>query len=393
MLAGYDIGAVDYLTKPVDPQILKSKVSVFVDLFRSNRTLAATNFLLEYEIAERKQVELARDRLAAIVEYSSDAILSKTPEGVITSWNRGAQQMFGYTAEEIVGRSVSTLIPADRSDELALNLDCIQREESVEPFETMRVRKDGRLIHVSLTLSPIKDEAGRVTGVSAIMKDVSERKRLEAEILQVSEREQRRIAEDLHDGVGQQLGGISCLSDVLKKNLAEKASPEAAAAARISKLLNVAVAQTRSVARGLYPVEPETNGLMSALEDLAARVTDLFKVSCQYECPQPVLIEDNAMATHLYRIAQEAATNSVKHGNAQHIKIGLSSPPERIILTVSDDGAGFKRNERHSKGLGLRIMNHRASVIGGNIVVQKNTGGGTLVVCTVQTNGGHSQKK
>jgi len=224
------------------------------------------------------------------------------------------------------------------------------------------------------------------------MQDISERKRLEAEILQVSEREQRRIAEDLHDGVGQQLGGISCLSDVLKKNLAEQASPEAEAAARISQLLNVAMAQTRSVARGLYPVAPETNGLMSALENLATRVTDLFKVSCQYECPQPVLIEDNAMATHLYRIAQEATTNSVKHGKAQQIKIGLFSTPERIVLEVSDDGVGFKRSERHAKGLGLRIMNHRASMIGGNMVVQKNAGGGTVVVCMAPIKSGHPKK-
>jgi PAS domain S-box-containing protein len=388
VLSGYDVGAVDYLTKPVDPQILKSKVNVFVELFRSNRALAATNLSLENEIAERKQAELARDRLAAIVESSSDAILSKTLDGIITSWNQGAEKMFGHNTEEIVGRSVSLLIPADRSDELELVLERIQREEAVEPFETVRVRKDGRLVHVSLTLSPIKDEAGRIAGVSAIMQDITERKRLEAEILQVSEYEQRRIAEDLHDGLGQQLGGISFLSAVLKKNLVELASPEAEAATKISRLLTDAMAQTRSLARGLHPVTPETNGLMSALEELAVRITDLFKVSCRFKCPQPVLIENNIVATHLYRIAQEAITNAVKHGQAQQIDITLSSLPNQIILMVSDDGVGSNRTERHGKGMGLRIMHHRASMIGGTFGVQEQRGGGTKMVCTVGRNGG-----
>ncbi len=340
------------------------------------------------DITRRKQAETVRARLATIVESSSDAILSKTLDGVITSWNKGAEKMFGHTAEEIVGRSVSVLIPADRSDELGPFLEWIQLEEAVGPFETVRVRKDGRSVQVSLTLSPIKDEAGRITGVSAIMQDISERKRLEAEILQVSEYEQRRIAADLHDGVGQQLGGIAFLSDVLKKNLAEKASSEAETAAKISKLLTVAMAQTRGLARGLHPVAPEANGLMSALEDLAARVTDQFKVSCRFECPRPVLIEDNNVATHLYRIAQEATTNAIKHGRAQRIEIRLSSVPERITLAVSDDGVGIKSGERRQKGMGLRIMNHRASMIGGTVVVQKQRGGGTEVVCTVRMNGG-----
>ncbi len=343
------------------------------------------------DITERKQAEMAHARLATIVESSSDAILSADGENRITSWNPAAENMFGYAAAEIIGRSYS-LIPADRRAEFEQIHHRVERGEAFGPYETVRVRKDGRRIDVSIVVSPIRDEQGRITGASAILRDVSERKRLEAEILQIGEREQRRIAEDLHDGVGQQLGGISCLADVLKKNLADQASPEAAAAAKISKLLNDAVAQTRSLARGLHPVPPEANGLMSALDDLAARVTDLFKVSCRFNCPQPVFVNDNTMATHLYRIAQEAVTNSVKHGHAQHIKIGLSSTPERIILAVSDDGVGFKRGGQPSKGLGLRIMNHRAGMIGGNFVLRKKTGRGTVAVCTVPISDGRMPK-
>ncbi len=338
------------------------------------------------DITERKQAESTRVRLATIVESSSDAILSKSLDGIIASWNKGAEKMFGFSAEEVIGRSISLLLPAGRTDDLVKVFEAIQRGQTVEPLETVRVRKDGQQIDVSLTLSPILDGAGRLLGVSAIMKDISERKRLEAEILQVSEREQRRIAEDLHDGVGQQLGGISCLCDALKKNLADQASPETVAADKICRLLTVAMNQTRGLARGLHPVAVEADGLMAALDELATRVSDLFKVSCRFACPQPVPIEDNTIATHLYRIAQEAITNAIKHGRAQQIDIQLSSSAERIVLAVSDNGVGLANSNRQPEGMGLRIMNHRAGMIGGQVVVQRKSDGGTHVLCLVRKN-------
>jgi len=129
---------------------------------------------------------------------------------------------------------------------------------------------------------------------------------------------------------------------------------------------------------------------LSPQQVVAARITDLFKVSCRFECPQPVLIENNIVATHLYRVAQEAITNAIKHGRAQRIDIALSSLPGQIILRVSDDGVGFKKTERPPKGLGSRIMNHRASMIGGTVDVKTPRGGGTKVVCTVDSNSGVS---
>ncbi len=383
VITGYDAGAVDYLTKPIDPFILKSKVNVFVDLYRTTRALAVANLALEHEIAERRHAQLALARLAAIVESSADAILSMTFEGMITSWNAGAERIFGYTAGEMVGRPASLLVPPDRAGELDGSLEELKCGNGIETIETVRRCKDGRLIDVSLTQSPVRDDTGTVIGSSSILRDISERKRLEAEVLQASEREQCRIAQDLHDGVGQQLAGISCLSNTLMRDLAARRSPHASAAAKISKLLDVAVAQMRGLARGLHPVAPEPNGLMVSLVDLAAHVSDLFKVNCRFECPVPVLLEDYTMATHLYRIAQEGVTNAVKNGRAQHIEIGLSRAMQQIILTVDDDGAGFTQNPHSRKGLGMRIMNYRARMVGGLLVFMARAGGGTHMSCAV----------
>jgi signal transduction histidine kinase len=261
--------------------------------------------------------------------------------------------------------------------------------------ERWRLRSDGTRFWSSGLLMPLKGDNGRHLGFLKILRDRTNHKRAEeqareTEMLRASEREQRRISEDLHDGLGQQLAGISCLSDALKKDLVQAASPHAAAAAKISKLLDGAVALTRNLARGLQPVAAEPKGLMCALEDLASRVTDLFKVSCHLECPRSVLVRNNAAATHLYRIAQEAVTNSIKHGRARVIRIGLSANSGRIALSVSDNGVGLKKSVSQPKGLGLRIMDNRASMIGGTLQVQTNSDGGVDVICTVDN--GHAPR-
>jgi PAS domain S-box-containing protein len=210
-----------------------------------------------------------------------------------------------------------------------------------------------------------------------------ERRVLEEELLKASSREQQRIGQDLHDSLCQQLAGIEFQNSVLVQLLSKK--PEAQAeAARIGELIRNATKQARALARGLSPVEIEPNGLMAALNSLAINAAGLFRVRCSFECPEPVLLENRASATHLYRIAQEAIGNAVKHGQAKTIVIILKRVDGELVLTVKDDGAGFSQDGRAIDGMGLRIMEYRADMIGGMLRIDSLKGEGTTVACRLR---------
>jgi signal transduction histidine kinase len=212
--------------------------------------------------------------------------------------------------------------------------------------------------------------------------DITEKKRLEKSILEVSGREQRRIGQDLHDGLGQHLTGIAFLTKVQEQNLAAKGLPEAADAAKIVKLVNEAIYKTRELSRGLHPVLSEPNGLMMALQQLACEVEDVFHVSCRFESDGDVFIHDENVATHLFRIGQEAVNNAVKHASPESITIALSVAQGSGNLTVTDNGQGMQLDVKGRTGMGLHIMNYRAGMVGGSLDVQRRPGGGTKVNCT-----------
>jgi PAS domain S-box-containing protein len=207
-----------------------------------------------------------------------------------------------------------------------------------------------------------------------------ERRVLEEELLNASSREQQRIGQDLHDSLCQQLAGIEFQNSVLAQQLSEVPEMQKEVA-RIGELIRSATKHARSLARGLSPVEIEPNGLMAALNGLALNATNLFRVNCSFECPQPVLLENRITATHLYRIAQEAIGNGVKHGQAKTIIISLKNLDGEVILTVRDDGIGFSLEGRGIDGMGLRIMEYRADMIGAMLRIDSGKGGGTTVAC------------
>jgi signal transduction histidine kinase len=223
---------------------------------------------------------------------------------------------------------------------------------------------------------------------TGFIRDITERKRLEKEILEISDREQRRIGQDLHDGLCQQLAGIELMSQVLEQNLAAKGLADARRAGEIARHVRAAIGQTRFLASGLSPVTLDSEGLMAALEELAANTTKMFHVNCRFKCDLPVLVHDHAEATHFFRIAQEAVSNAIKHGRAGKIVVQLYPLRGKIVLAVNDNGSGFGKKTVKHKGMGLRIMQSRAGMIGGTLVLENNTAGGASVTCSIAQRAG-----
>lgn len=209
-----------------------------------------------------------------------------------------------------------------------------------------------------------------------------ERIRLQKEILEISSREQRRLGQLLHDGICQHLAGISFLTEILGDKLDEKQLPEAIESRKICNLIDDALIQTRGIARGLFPVQLEENGLVSALQELIFNSENLFKVRCTFRCDEPVLLRDNALAEHLYYIAHESLMNAIKHGEAKHISISLDSSDKHNELCIRDDGTGIQTVTGNGKGMGLHIMNYRAQMIGARLKIEAPVNSrGTVVTC------------
>ena len=208
--------------------------------------------------------------------------------------------------------------------------------------------------------------------------------RLEHEIIGVTERERERIGRDLHDGVCQYLAAIGLTADLLRQNLAREFPARTQDAGEIATLLQDAVDRAREVARGLSPVDRDEGGLESALEELAGSTARLTGVSCNFLCTEPMSMPDPIRAVHLFRIAQEAVSNALRHGRARSIIIALEAGGGELALRVSDDGAGFTPGTPSAGGMGLNIMRYRARTLGGALEIYPNTPSGTVVSCVVR---------
>lgn len=365
------------------------------------------------DITEREEAEQMNRRLAAVVETTDDSVITMNLEGEIITWNAGAERIFGYTQEETVGRKMGFLRPPQAGDDEAVFKRMIRRGLRIDHYETQRRHKNGNILDVSLTISPIRDATGKLAGFSKISRDITERKQaeqtilrlnaeleqrveertaelrgqvaarrqLEEELLRISEREQRRIGQDLHDDLGQQLAGAWMLADVLARTLAAKNAPEQEPAKKLSTLLGSSLNHTRSLARGLLPVSPEQGGLGAALKNLAERSADLFGITCEFKARTEIRFEDQRSAIHIYRIAQEAINNAVRHGRAQNVTVRISSRRQKGVLTVTDDGLGIKECNASHEGMGLKIMRYRSEMIAGTLEIKKAAKHGTCVTC------------
>jgi two-component system sensor histidine kinase UhpB len=382
---------------------------------------------MERSPAAPDDVEL-RARLAAIIDCSDDAIVSKTLEGVITSWNRGAERLFGYTEAEAVGRHITLIVPEDRRAEEEDVLARLRRGEKVDHFETVRQTKDGRRVPISLTVSPIRDARGAIVGASKVARDITERavadevrrrahEELEARVRErtaelsnaieslraemaarqraeearihlltrlvvAQEDERRRIARELHDQLGQQLTALRLTLETLKAQSAGRT----ALRVQLETLEELARQLDQDVAFRVWELRPtaiEDRGLRGALTEYVRNWSEHFGIDVRLHASRsgderlPPEVE-----TTIYRLAQEALNNVAKHARADRVDVVLERGAEHLSLIVEDNGVGFDPStvETAGHGLGLIGMRERAALVGANLQIESAPGRGTTII-------------
>jgi PAS domain S-box-containing protein len=339
-----------------------------------------------FDITELKQTEEAlqqeRNVVTAILDTVGALVVVLDPGGRITRFNRACEQVTGYSFAEVQGKFIWDLflLPED-VERFKTSFLTVHSDQHPHEYESCWVSRDGkqRTIAWSATVLPGANDAVSYIVASGI--DITERKHMEKTILEISAREQRRIGQDLHDGLGQHLTGVAFMSKVQEQKLAEKGLAESGDAARIVSLVNEAIHKTRELAHGLLPVSSDSQGLMSALKRWAAEVEDLFHISCRLQLDGPVYIHDANLSTHLYRIAQEAVNNAIRHGQAKSITISLLAGTDFGTLKIENDGAGLPEPHIQGSGMGMQIMTYRARMIGGSLNVESGGTCGVTITC------------
>jgi PAS domain S-box-containing protein len=349
---------------------------------------------LRYAVERRRVEDALRDRearLAAVVDTAVDAIITIDDRGIIDSVNPASERLFGYRRDEMVGRNVSLLMPnpyrAEHDAYLARYLSTGQARIIGIGREVIGLRKDGTLFPLDLSVSEFRVAGRRM--FTGVVHDISNRRRLEREILEASANEQRRVGHELHDGLCQQLTGVAFSAEILARRLAAEAPGAVPQLQKLAAEVDQAITQARTLARGLNPVEIHADSLPSALEDLAQKVSQTFQVSCRFRQQGNAPVRDNAVATHLYRIAQEAISNAVRHGKAKRIELSLRNDGAGLALSISDDGEGLGpkttpvASRENPQGIGMQTMAYRAKMISAILEVRPGIRRGVVVTCSI----------
>ncbi len=334
---------------------------------------------------QRSAAEESRHRLASIVDSSQDAILSKALDGTLLTWNQGAERLYGYPATEVIGKSIYSILPPDRHEEMKHILQTLRDGNRVDHLETSRMRRDGTLVDVDITVSPLKDDAGRITGASAIARDITQRKRMEADLRQLSARilnaqdeERRRIARELHDSTVQKLALLS-MNLASLQNITDPQRLRTVAQ-NSQDLSNQCAQELRSLSYLLHPPMIEELGLASALKIYAEGFSQRSGVALDIEVQPDFERLPHDMEMALFRVAQESLSNILRHSNSPRAKIKLVRN-SAINLTVMDEGRGFSAGKKSNvtgevqMGVGILGMTERMKQLGGTLEINSGPTG------------------
>jgi PAS domain S-box-containing protein len=366
------------LTGAADPRVDMQAIKIGAADFLVKDALATDSLdrSIRYNLqhhATLLALEKSHERFRLLFDRSLDAILMSDHSGRIVEANGAACTLFGRPWDRMVLQGLETLFTAAPAI-----FSHGAMEEAHGELSFKRPNGDKRITEFSACA--FTSDLNLV-----ILRDVTDRRELEKEIQEISENEQRRLGQDLHDGLGQELTGIAFLAKALQQKLASQGLKESADASQLAQLISQSLSHTRNLARGLCPVMLENNDLQAALQELANHIENLFSVPCKVDCPPAFTLNDNTVEIQLYRIAQEAATNAVKHGKPKRINISLRPKAGDLTLRIVDDGIGIPLKPNSEGGMGLRIMRYRARMIGATIQIERAEGGGTAVTCRLVT--------
>jgi two-component system sensor kinase FixL len=342
----------------------------------------------------REALREAEQRNRAVLETAVNAILTIDEQRLITSVNSSTERMFGYSREELIGKNIKMLMPepySSQHDGYVQNyVNTGKRKIIGIGREAVARRKDGTLFPIDLSVGEVALAHGKRL-FTGIIRDLTDSKQLEEKILRISEEEQHRIGQDIHDDLCQQLAAIGCLAKVAHQRLVKTASVAAPELDQVVQMISSANQRAREMARGLVPVVLDASGLMAALAEVARGTQQIFRISCQLHCDPPVEVTDNQVAIQLYRIAQEAVANAVKHSKADRLELSLEEEAGWVRLMVRDNGKGIPdHSPAKGTGMGLLTMSRRARMLGGDLTVENHPLGGTVVTCSIPIHKTHS---
>jgi len=340
----------------------------------------ASRFFLRISRPLEETIDQQAETFQILAQTSPEAIILAGTDGVIQFVNPATERLFGYRKKELVGEKLNLLMPREHS---------VAHDGYIQKYlhtgvptiigigrQLTAIRKDGSRFPIYLSIGDIKTSHTRL--FAGVIMDISEQQQLQKEILEIPVQEQRRIGQELHDGLGQQLTGLGLLATSL---LNKASKPEHELASKLAGGLQDAISQVRALSRGLMPVDIDTEGFMNSLEKLIEEIRQQTNLDIHLTIINPVHIADNTTAMHLYRIVQEALNNAIKHAEADQISVGLGIEGARGCFLISDDGKGLQTSAKDTAGLGLRIMKHRCGLIDAELEIESSPEDGTRIKC------------
>jgi PAS domain S-box-containing protein len=334
-------------------------------------------------------LEGSEARFNNLAEYLPGiSIQGYRPDGTVIYWNKASELVYGYTAEEAMGRNLADLIiPSDLrklfNKALEIGRKATVSGQFMPPGELHLLHKSGRLVPVYSIHTVVVDRRGEEPTLFCMDIDLSERKELERTIAELHDRLDRRVGHDLHERLAQLLAGLSMLASSLESGVSKDDREVVRMAHELAELAREAVAQSRQLSRELLPVDEEPHGLVDALRRMVAEHRGDTDVSFVLECDGNLMIGNHAVATGLFHIAREAVANALNHGAPKRIAVRLGRGGDSVLLVVEDDGRGFDVAGTAAGCLGIRSMRYRASMLGGSLCVTSQLGAGTRIECSV----------